>query len=110
MRGIKDSLKLSFSLLAISLLLGPLFFQAYHNFYSNHKHEICVEFDTHIHEKPVDCSLFDYQISLFSFEFFNLDFPTFYENTYETIFSHSSLFTYLNPTYFSLRGPPVFNI
>lgn len=107
MRGIKNSLKLSFSLLAISLLLAPLLFQFYHNFHSTHSHEVCIKFDIQVYEKPIDCSLFDYQIPFFSFDFYNLEFPTYIERSYEPITSFKSLFTYIIPTYFSLRGPPI---
>jgi hypothetical protein len=101
-----DSIKISFTSLLLALVfLLPSGIQLAHALES-HEHPGCEEFSTHIHEKPLDCSLCDFQISIFDFT------PDSNDQLRPAIENFKSEFQYheINTSYYtvftSLRGPP----
>ncbi|WP_299162437.1 hypothetical protein [uncultured Tenacibaculum sp.] len=60
-------LKKHIALLSLLVLLLPSVIQIAHSF-ENHEHTICSSIDDHhFHEQELDCSLFHYQLQVFSY-------------------------------------------
>ncbi|OAB78125.1 hypothetical protein [Cochleicola gelatinilyticus] len=88
-------------------LLFPVLFQFSHIF-ENHEHKTCSEVSVHLHEKKVDCSIYDFHISLFTYTL----------NSYDKL--HIQQYNKLVITaliasekevlnhHFYLRGPPLY--
>lgn len=56
---------LTATIFSIALML-PAAVQFAHSF-EGHKHEVCTDVSSHIHEKQLDCSIFDFHFSIFNF-------------------------------------------
>ncbi|PVW13850.1 hypothetical protein [Marixanthomonas spongiae] len=93
------------SALLIGLLLFPSAVQFAHIF-EGHDHKPCSEITTHLHEKQLDCTLFDFHFSNFSYsvaeypEFYSLDEPSKLETRYCPVEVSANSATYF------VRGPP----
>ncbi len=98
-------MKLPVSILLIGLLWFPLVVQFAHIF-EGHDHKSCGEVTTHLHEKKVNCSLFDFHFSNFSYsvvnypEFFSIEEPSKHETRYFSVEINTTSTTYY------VRGPP----
>ncbi|CAM3422907.1 hypothetical protein [Aequorivita lipolytica] len=89
-------------------LLYPTAVQFAHTF-EGHEHKACTETSTHLHEKQLDCSICDFQFSIFNFSPQELpEFTVFhsYQNI-ETVYVLPEF--KLNTTHYFLRGPPLFS-
>ncbi|MBT8274673.1 MAG: hypothetical protein KJO39_00880 [Bacteroidia bacterium] len=86
-------------------LLFPAGVQMAHTL-EGHDHPTCTEYNTHIHEKQLDCSLCDFQISVFDF---NPDFSEYLVTSIENFKSEIGrveLNSSSHTGFISLRGPP----
>lgn len=90
---------------SVALML-PSVVQFTHSF-DDHKHEVCTDVSAHIHQKQLDCSIYDFHFSIFNFspqELHKLVIIHVFETTQTIYFlpkiEEKSL-TYL------LRGPPL---
>jgi hypothetical protein len=87
-------------------LLFPLGVQLGHAF-DGHKHTLCKDITTHIHEKKLDCSICDFHYSTPYFNFLNsvelVAFKNF--NKPQTLYISSE--SNINFHSFYLRGPPI---
>lgn len=87
------------------IFLFPSLLQFEHLF-ENHEHSACKESSVHFHQKNLDCSIYDFHFSVFSF------LPSASENILTHIPRYSPLFyvledIYNNPNFhYTLRGPP----
>lgn len=94
--------------LFLLLLFFPVAVQSAHIF-NSHRHEICHDFESHLHETQLDCSVCDFHFSIFDFKpivvsdsFKEIEFNQ------EVVFS-TSLSSETFPIHFYLRGPPLFS-
>lgn len=87
------------------IFLFPSLLQFEHLF-ENHEHPTCKESSVHFHQKNLDCSIYDFHFSIFSF------LPHTEEDTLTHIHRYSPIFwtlenIYSNPNlHYTLRGPP----
>ena len=86
-------------------LLFPSFIQFAHTF-DDHKHELCTDISTHIHQQELDCSICDFHFSTFNFT--PQQYPelavTHGFQIAETYFQLSKFEK--STSYYYLRGPP----
>ncbi len=98
-----------FSIIGVWLLLAPMLFELYHvvsDFHVNDK--VCTELTTHIHQKPVDCSLCDFHATFYTFTIHEIEFG-FTTIFYPTIFPLTNSLKELKPSaHYRLRAPPYF--
>lgn len=105
MNNYKHILKLPLSILLIGLLWFPLVVQFAHIF-EEHDHKPCEEVSTHLHEKKLDCNLFDFHFSNYNYnvakypEFYSLEEPSKHETRYFSVEVSAS------STNYYVRGPP----
>ena len=89
----------------VALLWFPLVVQFAHIF-EGHNHKPCGDITTHLHEKKVNCTLFEFHFSNFNYSV--VSYPDLYVTnvpfTYETRYFSVEI-TSDTSTYF-LRGPP----
>ena len=89
-------------------LLFPTAIKFVHTF-ENHKHEVCTDFSVHIHKQQLDCSIWDFHFSIFTFETQNLpDFAIIHRYQTEETNYFLQDFT-INKNNYLLRGPPLFS-
>lgn len=98
---------LLFSIIGIWLLLAPMFIELYHSVTDLHvSYVACTEQTTHLHEKPVDCSICDFHLTLYAYDFLEINFDVitlYYERIFLPTTSSSSQ---KEPIYYLVRGPP----
>jgi len=92
------------AIFSLALLL-PIFTQTFHAL-QGHKHEVCVDFSSHLHEKQLDCSICDFHHSNFDFKLYNYSelivFSTFHKvESVVVLIDSTSLISH-----YYLRGPP----
>lgn len=87
-------------------LLFPTAVKFFHIF-ENHHHEVCTDYSVHIHKKQLDCSVFDFHFSIFSFETQNLPEYSSLNSSHQT----ETLYVFpelaIDETHYFLRGPPL---
>jgi len=100
---------ISLSLLLNVIILFPLFTQFFHAL-DDHKHTVCTENSTHLHEAKTNCNICDFNYAPFIYEPLSevenktsIGFKTTITNSY----NYSSSFNYNLSK--PLRGPPVFS-
>jgi len=93
------------SLFLAAILLLPASVQLAHSLES-HEHDICTDFDTHIHEKELDCSVCDYQLSGFKLPSFHRLQEVIHEHNEIDLNYYDSLLKENSCSIITLRGPP----
>lgn len=98
---------LLFSILGVWLLLVPMSIELYHSLSDLHiSHEVCTEQTTHLHQKPLDCSICDFHPSLFTYQFHEIELGI-NDLFYPTVFLPStSLLPQEQHSFYLLRAPP----
>lgn len=87
------------------LIFFPIGIQASHAL-NNHQHEICTEYESHLHQTQLDCNICDFHFSTFNFKPASLP-VVIVEVQIEKKLDFSSNFTPKNfSIHFYLRGPP----
>lgn len=75
--------KISKIIASIGLILAlssPSGIQLLHAF-NKHEHRVCYDFQTHIHEQKIDCSIFNFHLSNFSYQPFDFHLAEKIENS-----------------------------
>lgn len=87
-------------------LLFPTAVQLAHSF-EGHEHPVCTELGTHLHKAQLDCPIFDFHFSNFTFSFQQL--PQFLDvDGYQTVSTVYRLPKIIGRNFhYHLRGPPV---
>ncbi|HLW14511.1 MAG TPA: hypothetical protein VKX30_03305 [Flavobacteriaceae bacterium] len=98
---------LLFSVIGIWLLLAPMLVELYHSVNDFHvSYEVCTEQTTHLHQKPVDCSICDFHPTFYTYDFLEINFdvvPIYYSRTFPLT---TSLISQKESVHYFLRGPP----
>jgi len=99
----------SINILLIIIILFPLFTQFFHALEEDHKHTVCTNDSTHLHQSKKECNLCDFNYTPFIYkpltELVNKNIVAF--NTKKTYLYH---YLYVSSTINSKkqRGPPIY--
>lgn len=100
-------LKAVITALLVALMFLPSAFELTHHL-DGHEHISCDEISVHLHEKKLDCSLCDFQISSFDYIPLEFDLATVGRIIGTTPVHRQENITNNSCCLPSLRGPPVF--
>ena len=100
---------ISLSILLNVIILFPLSIQFFHVI-DDHKHTVCTDNSTHLHETKTDCNICDFNYTPFIYKPLpRVDYKN--SNKYKT--SINTLYNYLYSYNYNLsktlRGPPIFS-
>ncbi len=93
------------SLLMVFALLWPSAIQLAHTL-EGHDHPTCNEFKTHIHDEQLECSLCDFQVSVFDFSPESTRYLDPSIENYKSDFRNTEICYLFFSGFNSLRGPP----
>lgn len=100
---------LLFSFIGMWLLLAPMLVELYHTVNDYHVTvEFCSEQTTHFHEESLDCSLCEFQPTLFTYQFKEISFDAITAYYPPIFLLNSSLIEQRGYSHYLLRAPPVF--
>ena len=95
-----------FSLMLVVILLFPSAIQLAHT-EDSHDHPVCTDFSTHMHETELDCSLCDFQVSIFAFDTEKPGQDLLNSQNFRQIHSAPKSLYLISSETTSLRGPPL---
>lgn len=102
----KEIFKFVYAAIFSLAVLFPSAIKFAHTF-ENHKHEVCEDVTTHLHQKQLDCSICDFHFSIYNFTPLQLAEITVLQSFQKT----ESVYLFpefkLNSSYYLLRGPPL---
>jgi len=100
---------ISLGIILNAIILFPLFIQFFHVL-EGHKHTVCTENSTHLHEAKTNCNICDFNYTPFIYEPLSeavnktsIEFKTTITNSYNYLYSFN--YNLSKP----LRGPPVYS-